>query len=367
MAEFRQHPDPTPRGRHAQRRTARSNVRDQGLGPSGYPPARVSGINPAGEAFAGNTGGQIPGAYGRDAYGSRGKRGSSRKGGPWRIVFWAALVVLVASLLALGVVAFSYWQGQDAYDSVAEEVFTPPSDIDGAALSDLEVDWDALLAINPDTVGWIYIPGTAVNYPIVHTTDNETYLTHDFQGSQGWVATFGSIFLAAENVGDFSDENNLVYGHHLNNGSMFASLADFDDSTHFNEHRTIYILTPQGNYRLTTFSLVHCAADDPLAQVAFSDDAERTSYVQDKIDRSVVVADPVAPVAADITHMFAFITCDNLPANGRYVLFASVAESTVATTTSSDTNAADDSVSGSDVVDPDAAAIIDDAAKEIVA
>lgn len=53
-------------------------------------------------------------------------------------------------------------------------------------MADLEVDWDALLAINPDTVGWVYVPGTNINYPIVHTDNDETYLTRDFNGEQSW-------------------------------------------------------------------------------------------------------------------------------------------------------------------------------------
>lgn len=252
-----------------------------------------------------------------------------KKGGPWRVVFWIALVVFVVALAALGAIGFSYWQGQQTYNEIAREGFAPPDDIAAAPLADLSVDWDALKAINPDTVGWIYIPGTVVNYPIVQTTDNEKYLTHDFRGSEGWIATFGAIFLSAENSADFSDPNNIIYGHHLNDGSMFACLADFGDAAQFNDHRTVYILTPKGNYRLNTFALVHVDADDPLAQTQFADEEERIAYVQDKIDRSVVKASDI-PGAADISQTFAFATCDNLPTDGRYVLYASIAEDTLA-------------------------------------
>lgn len=256
--------------------------------------------------------------------------GKSKKGGPWRVVFWIALIVLVASLAILGALLFSYWQGQNAYDKIADQAFEAPQDVEGAALEDLQVDWDALRAVNPDVVGWIYIPGTIVNYPIVHTDNDERYLTYDFNGEQGWGATFGTIFLQAANAGDFSDANNIVYGHHLNNGSMFACLADMQDDAGFNAHRTVYVLTPQGNYKLRTFSLVHCAADDPLAQTSFADSAAQTAYVQDKIDRSTAAPEGQLPAAEDIDHTFAFVTCDNLPSDGRYVLFSYVEDSTVA-------------------------------------
>ena len=45
---------------------------------------------------------------------------------------------------------------------------------------------------------------------------------------------------------DVSDPNNIIYGHHLNDGSMFACVADFSDAAQFNDHRTVYILTPEG-------------------------------------------------------------------------------------------------------------------------
>lgn len=260
-----------------------------------------------------------------------GKGGApKKKGGPWRVVFWIALAVLVVSLAVLGALFFSYWQGQNAYDKIADQAFEAPADIEGTALEDLQVDWDALRAINPDVVGWVYIPGTIVNYPIVHTDNDERYLTYDFNGQQGWGATFGTIFLQAANAGDFSDANNIVYGHHLNNGSMFACLADMTDDAGFNAHRTVYVLTPQGNYKLRTFSLVHCAADDPLAQTSFADSAAQTAYVQDKIDRSTAAPEGQLPAAEDIDHTFAFVTCDNLPSDGRYVLFSYVEDSTVA-------------------------------------
>lgn len=392
MPEYRENPDFASRGRHAQQRGSggpsaqppqgarRAPAAQPSRRPSGQPPARQQppaqhpqaarrpqaarpGTYPPPSArpSANRPQGAPAGAYrpvqpvhGR---GARPAAQKPKKRGPWRVVFWIALVVFVVAAVALGAIAFSYWQGQNAYDSVAEDVFAPPEDIEGTALADITVDWDKLKAMNPDTVGWVYIPGTPVNYPIVHTTDDEKYLATDFNGQQTWGATYGSIFLAAANAGDFSDANNIVYGHNLNNGSMFACIAGFEKAETFNERRTAYLLTPQGNFKLRTFSFVHVAADDPLAQTAFADDAERTAYFQDKIDRSVVAAAD-APQAADIAHGFAFATCDNLPSDGRYVLYSYIEESTVPNV---------GAVGGSDAVDPEAVEAVDEAAQEAAA
>lgn len=252
----------------------------------------------------------------------------------WRVVFWLALVVLLVSVAALGCIAFSYWQGRDANTSTAE-AFPEPSDAQLLSLADLTVDWDALLAVNPDTVGWIYIPGTVVNYPIVQTDNNETYLKTDFQGETNWFVSFGSIFLDASNAADFSDQNSIIYGHNMNDGaifggegSMFSAIASLDDPDAFNATRTVYLLTPQGNYRLRSFSLVHTEATDPIVQTSFASAADLESYVQDKMDRTVQASTATLPAAADIKQVFTFSTCDNLPTDGRYVLFCYVEEST---------------------------------------
>ena len=262
------------------------------------------------------------------------------------------MVVFVLAIGALAAIFFSYWQGEQTNKEIEQAGgFTPTATAD---LSTMKVDWDALRAINPDTVGWIYIPGTTINYPIVQSSDDSYYLKHDFKGSVGYIATFGAIFLEAENKANFSDSNNVIYGHHLNDGSMFAPIADFSDQATFDGSRTVYILTPSGNYRLKTFSLVHCASTDPIVQTQFTNETERVNYVQDKMDRSVVSVSDV-PAADNMKRTFAFSTCDNLPSDGRWVLFAYVAESTVSGEAGQDLNL---------IANADDAAAVNDAVKE---
>ena len=138
---------------------------------------------------------------------------------------------------------------------------------------------------------------------------------------------------------------------------MFSPFADFGDADTFNGHRIVYVFTPTANYQLTTFSIVHCAADDPLAQTAFANEQERQAYVQDKVDRSAVTVAGL-PSAADMKHTFAFSTCDNLASNGRWVLFAYESGSTAA----ANSVVADDSN-----INPEDVAAVSEAAKETAA
>ena len=250
-----------------------------------------------------------------------------RKRKRWLVVLVVALVVFVGSLVALGVIAYSYLQGQQKYDQIADTANADMSGVgDDADLNVLSIDWDALLEVNPDTVGWVYMPNTPINYPVVQGKDNEYYLYYDFDGDAGWLAEYGSVFLDYRNRKDLLDAISFVYGHHMNDGSMFAYISSLEDQAEFDSHRIAYYLTPQGNFRLRSFSIIHCAPDDPIVETTFVNRAAKTKYLQDKIDRSLANPGDI-PKAKDIGKVFAFATCDSYSA-GRDVLFLYVLDTT---------------------------------------
>ena len=249
-----------------------------------------------------------------------------KRTGPWTIVLVIALIVFVASAGALAYLGLSYWQGQSVYDDLEEKIEVS----EGTELADFRVDWAALAEINPDVVGWIYIPGTVVNYPIVHRAgDDAHYLTHNFNGetSGGFGAEYGAIMLSGVNAGDFSDDVSFIYGHHMSNGMMFACLQDFADEAQFNAHRSAYLLTPAGNYLLSSFSIIRTSETDTSVVIPnLASDASLEEYVQQKMDQSLVEPDPAASEAADIKAVFALITCDSSNNAYRYIPFYEVVD-----------------------------------------
>ncbi len=323
--------------------------------PTGASYSQTAGAGSAHGSYAQGAGGA--GQYSRGSYGSAGRAGGNggsgkKGGGPWRVVFIVAIVVLVASLAALGAIGYQYFAQQRAYSDL--EQYAEVSDTQGSgtlSLSSLSVDWDSLRAINPDIVAWVYVPDTPINYPVVQGNDNEEYLHKAFDGSTGWLASAGTIFLDSTNKSDLSDRNSALYGHHMNDGSMFASLADFVTQSNFDSHRDIYVLTPNGNYRLTTFAVVVTVGSDPIVQTSFADEASYQAYIQDKLDRSSVNQNGTVLAAADIKQSMLFSTCEYTHNDGRSVLFAAVVETTASndpyltgthqgtTNLSSDTNA----------------------------
>ena len=105
-------------------------------------------------------------------------------------------------------------------------------------------DWDALCSENEDIKGWLCIPDTLINFPVVGTDDNAFYLSHDFTGDK---SSAGCPFMDKDTqVWDF---NRIIYGHNMGTGSdaMFSTLLDYEKEDYLKEHRTIYFTDAYGS------------------------------------------------------------------------------------------------------------------------
>ena len=119
----------------------------------------------------------------------------------------------------------------------------------------LEVNFDNLKSINPDTVGWIKVPGTKINYPFVHTKDNEYYLKHDVYGNS---SAAGSIYMPAEVEGfEEKDIHQIIIGHHMRNGSMFSDLVKYKDKSFWEATPYIYLYYPDRTEKWLIYSPYH--------------------------------------------------------------------------------------------------------------
>lgn len=93
-----------------------------------------------------------------------------------------------------------------------------------------------VFAQNNDLIGWISIPGTRIDYPVMQTKDNpDYYLKHSFQKAY---SNYGVPYAAESCDADISD-NMVLYGHHMNDGSMFSDLCKYEDEAFYREHKTI--------------------------------------------------------------------------------------------------------------------------------
>lgn len=94
--------------------------------------------------------------------------------------------------------------------------------------ADNALTFEDLKAINSDTIGWINVYGTNVDYPIVQGEDNDKYIDHTAKNTY---SSAGAIFLDYRNKPDLSDFNSIIYGHHMAEHAMFGDLDQFQNST----------------------------------------------------------------------------------------------------------------------------------------
>lgn len=119
----------------------------------------------------------------------------------------------------------------------------------------ITVDHEALLAQNPDYVGWLYIGALNVSYPIMKGEDDEYYLHRTFEKSYLFA---GSLFINSEASRDFSDPHTLIYGHNMKDGSMFGTLRKLADESLYVSDPYFWVLTPYGDFRYRIFSMYTC-------------------------------------------------------------------------------------------------------------
>ena len=134
-------------------------------------------------------------------------------------------------------------------DETAEtEETTPPTEetvsLDTAPV---QISFDRLWETNGDIVAWIYCPDTPINHPIVQTGNNTDYLRHLLNGEYN---RSGTIFMDYRNQADLSDWNTVVYGHNMDDDTMFGSLEDFGNQDYYEAHPVMYLLTPERDYRV---------------------------------------------------------------------------------------------------------------------
>ena len=140
------------------------------------------------------------------------------------------------------------------------------------------VDFAGMWETNEDVYAWITIPGTVIDYPILqHTSDNTYYLNYNIDGSYGYP---GCIYTENMNSKDFTDNNTVIYGHNMKNGTMFAGLHKFEDAAFFEEHNKVYIYTPEKELNYTIFAAYIYDDRHLLYSFNFADSQVYASYLE---------------------------------------------------------------------------------------
>ena len=141
-----------------------------------------------------------------------------------------------------------------------------------------------LLERNEETVGWITITNTPINYPLVQHTDNQYYLNHN---SVNEPSAYGGIYVDYRNDKGLIDRNTLIYGHNMNNGTMFHELVKYKERDFFEQHPYMYVSNLYETFTYEIFSVYVVDADVETVEVTYESDEAFLNYIQSCQARSI--------------------------------------------------------------------------------
>ena len=219
--------------------------------------------------------------------------------------------ILILLMLSYGV--YSLWDTYKIYaNSFADEEllkFRPTDDgEDNPTLKDLK-------KLNPDVKAWIQVPKTNIDYPVVQGQDDMEYINKNVYGE---FELSGAIFLSCLNKDDFSDPYNLVYGHNMKNGGMFADVADFTNKEYFETHQKGKLYLTDATRKIRFFACMKVTAAD--AKI-YHPDGYRKENLKDLLDYIQANAVQYRDInVADENSLIALSTCSEAETNGRVVL-----------------------------------------------
>lgn len=169
-----------------------------------------------------------------------------------------------------------------------EESEEPAIEMDGRVQLSLDgfeegkktIDFEALKEQNEDIYSWITVPGTVIDYPIVQRADElDYYLNHNLDHSTGYP---GCIYTQNMNSKDWMDNNTVIYGHNMKNGTMFAALHNYRDPEFLEQYPYVYIYT-ETETRVYQIFAAYEVSDAHLLLTYNTEDADSFGWYLDGI------------------------------------------------------------------------------------
>ena len=232
------------------------------------------------------------------------------------IVFVIALAVFLFSAYKLFTIFMEYKKGDDEYKEIVKEAVIEEPVKEEQEETIFKVDFAKLQSMNKETVAWIRFENPSqINYPVLHTNNNDKYLKTTFEQKRN---AAGAIFMDAQNVGNFTDRNTIIYGHNMKNGSMFGKLREYKKYDFYKENPFFYIYTPDGmehKYQVFAAAVVEDTATNYRKQ--FANDQEFLEYLQSVMTHSIYKTG--IEVTAE-SRIITLSTCTNVTDTQRFVV-----------------------------------------------
>lgn len=240
------------------------------------------------------------------------------------------IIILLCTMVITGSIFISllldYHEGSQKYENLL--VYVTPSqsnnsctntdqstNADSYSIQFPSIDFQELQNINPDVIGWIQIPNTSINYPILQGDDNSYYLTHLIDGT--WNRS-GSIFLDCRSNPDLKDKVSIIHGHNMLNGTMFQDLELFKSQDFFNENPYGYLLTPSQNYIIRFFSGCLVSVSSNIWDFQFNDKDSFFEWIYSAVEQASTKSEDFFPTEED--NIVLMSTCSYEFDNARWTL-----------------------------------------------
>lgn len=188
----------------------------------------------------------------------------------------------------------NYQESSTEYQAIAQEAVRVPESSPSTEMkveeqkveeiSLLTVDFTVLQAMNPDICAWIDFPGMGISYPVVQGSDNTYYLNHSVKKNRIFA---GSIFMDVRNHPDFTDDNTILYGHNMKDGSMFGLLSHYKQRGIWEQCPAFYIYTPDHIYRCDIAAFYEVKADVSEYPTIFAQGDEKQFYMENVKKRAL--------------------------------------------------------------------------------
>lgn len=246
------------------------------------------------------------------------------------------IVVFAALFSASTYFIYDYYhqanEQAELYDSLAEAVdqvqntdeTKPVEEIPYNEEKTILPEYSELFLQNTDMVGWIQIANTNINYPVMHTPDSpDFYLKHGFDKEY---TDYGCPYVQENCDVQEPSDNVIIYGHHMNNGSMFADLEKFKSKDFYKEHKTISFntLTDKCEYEIVAVFKTFVYSDSPESFKYYhfvnAETPEDFSAFIDKCKELSLYDTGVSAEYGD--KLITLSTCEYSRTNGRLVVVA---------------------------------------------
>lgn len=237
--------------------------------------------------------------------GGKSGRSGKRRGNVLSNILIAVGVALLLVAGGLFVKAqIGYKKANDYYNGIAEMAVKDSSGEDGIP----QIDFDALKKESDDIVGWIYVPGTRINYVVAQGETNNTYLRHLPNGEY---SENGTIFMDMDGTAPgMVDQQTTLYGHHMNDGAMFEPIDASMDQKVFDTFKKVYYITPEMTYVLKPMFTMQ-VQDDYVDARRTNFDSEKafTQYLQASLAQAKASAKDAAAEVEKADKVLTLVTC----------------------------------------------------------